>query len=102
MSNNTIVCHQDIINIIKYDNSVTSDMLAAKMPMFTRLQDILLDMVKDYVDSENKSNHAINFKLNQLLIKYEKCYENDGSSFYPGAMKAIEDIKKVLGLIDDK
>ena len=49
MSSNTIVCHQDIIQIIKHIPNITSDQLAAKMPMGTRLQDILLEMVKDSV-----------------------------------------------------
>ena len=60
MSTNTIVCHRDAIQIIKAFPGITSDQLATKMPMGTRLQDLLLEIIKDLVCEEiNESQTTI-------------------------------------------
>jgi hypothetical protein len=51
--NGNIVCRSDILNLIKDKPNITSDMLAAKMPLGQRLQDALLDMVKELVGNYN-------------------------------------------------
>ena len=48
--NGRIVCHQDIVQWVKFDPLVTSDELAASLGIGIRLQDVLLEMVKRYVE----------------------------------------------------
>lgn len=47
--NGNIVCRNDILKLIKDNPNITSDMLAAKMPLGQKLQDALLDVIKDLV-----------------------------------------------------
>jgi hypothetical protein len=49
LTQNRIVCNNDIFEIIKDNPNVTSDTLAAKLSVGIRLQDVLLDIVKESV-----------------------------------------------------